>query len=144
MIYYDVHYPDSLTAKQLDEYLAGGWYRMQQTIFTTDVIVKDNSLLPVFWLRLSLKKYTPAKKINKIISINKSYSIKCTPAAITEELENLYQLYKASVNFELSASLQDSLLGQSITSIYNTNCFTIHDEGKLIAAGFFDEGDSIL
>ncbi len=141
MIYYDVHYPDSLTAKQLDEYLAGGWYRMQQTIFTTDVIVKDNSLLPVFWLRLSLKKYTPAKKNNKIINLNKSYSIKCTTAAITEELENLYQLYKAAVNFELSATLQDSLLGQSITSIYNTNCFAIRDEGKLIAAGFFDEGE---
>ena len=141
MIYYDVHYPDRLTAKQLDEYLARGWSRMQQTIFTTDVIIKGDNLLPVFWLRLSLEKYTPSKKNNKIITLNKSYTIECLPATITEELENLYQLYKSSVNFNLSGSLQDSLLGESITSIYNTHCFTIRDEGQLIAAGFFDEGE---
>ena len=141
MIYYDVHYPGSLTPNQLDEYLARGWYRMQQMIFTTDVIVKENRLLPVFWLRLSLQQYTPTKKATKIIALNKGFSVSYSSAVITEELEELYTLYRSSVNFELSASIQDSLLDEAATSIYNTICITIRDEGKLIAAGFFDDGD---
>jgi arginine-tRNA-protein transferase len=141
MVYYDVHYPQSLTGEQLDKYLADGWYRMQQTIFTTDLIVKENNLLPVFWLRLAIDKYSHSKKTGKIILLNKGFKAECTQAAITEELETLYQLYKSSVNFELSDSIWDSLLGESITSIYNTHCYTIRDGRKLIAAGFFDEGD---
>ena len=141
MIYYDVHYPESLTPKQLDEYLARGWYRMQQMIFTTDVIVKENRLLPVFWLRLALQQYTATKTANKIIALNKDYTVACNPVVITEELEELYTLYKSSLNFEISVSLRDSLLGEAATSIYNTICITIRDEGKLIAAGFFDDGE---
>lgn len=141
MVYYDVHYPESLTGGQLDEYLAKGWYRMQQTIFTTDFIVKEDKLLPVFWLRLSIDKFTYSKKTGKIKVINKDYKAECTTATITEELETLYQLYKSSVNFELSNSIRDLLLGESITGIYNTQCFTIRDGRKLIAAGFFDAGD---
>ena len=144
MVYYDVHYPESLTAQQLDDYLADGWYRMQQMIFTTDVIVKEDRLLPVFWLRLSLEKYSPAKKSNKIIALNKEYTIECNAAVITEELEELYRLYRSSVNFELSASIQDSLIGEATTSIYNTYCLMIRDNGKLIAAGFFDEGHNSI
>ena len=141
MVYYDVHYPGSLTARELDDYLARGWYRMQQMIFTTDVIVKENKLLPVFWLRLSLQKYTPVKTGNKIIAVNKGYAVSYGPTIITEELEELYSLYKSSVNFELSESIQDNLLGENETRIYNTLCITIRDGKKLIAAGFFDDGD---
>ncbi len=141
MVYYDVHYPQKLTAGQLDKYLADGWYRMQQTIFTTDLIVKENNLLPVFWLRLALDKYAHSKKSDKIILLNKDFKVECTQPTITEELETLYQLYRSSVNFELSESIRDSLLGESMTSIYNTHCYTIRDGRKLIAAGFFDEGD---
>ena len=144
MVYYDVHYPESLTAQQLDNYLVDGWYRMQQMIFTTDVIVKDDKLLPVFWLRLSLEKYKPVKKANQIIARNKEYTVEYNTAVITEELEELYQLYRPSVNFELSVSIQDSLIGDATTSIYNTHCLTIRDKGKLIAAGFFDEGDNSI
>jgi leucyl-tRNA---protein transferase len=144
MIYYQVDTPESLAPKQLDEYLAAGWYRMQQMIFTTDIIVKDDRYLPVFWLRVAMKKYSLTKKNEKIIARNKNYTVTCDAAAITEELEQLYQLYKSAMNFELAESIQDSLLGEATSSIYNTHCFTIKDGNKLIAAGFFDEGDNSI
>ncbi len=140
MVYYDIHYPEQLTGKELDDYLANGWYRMQQMIFTTDVILKENRLLPVFWLRLAVEKYSLAKKQQQLIALNNKYTVDCGDAVITSELEQLYQLYKAAMNFELADSLQDSLLGAAATSIYHTQCYTIRDEGKLIAAGFFDTG----
>jgi len=86
----------------------------------------------------------PLKKNQKIINNNKSYSVDCAKAVLTEELEELYQLYKSSVNFELSASIQDCLLGDSIMSIYDTYCITIREGEKLIAAGFFDEGNNSM
>lgn len=144
MIYYDIHNPESLTGEELDVYLADGWYRMQQTIFTTDIIVKDNILLPVFWLRLAIDKFIPSKKNKKILSLNNDFTIECKEAIITEEMETLYQLYKSSVNFELSNSIQDNLIGETITSIYITKCIFIRDNGKLIAVGFFDEGDTSI
>lgn len=144
MIYYDIHFPEQLTGKELDDYLNNGWYRMQQMIFTTDIILKDNRLLPVFWLRQAVEKYKPTKKHQQLIAANKKYTVESVDAVITDELEELYQLYKAGMNFELSESLQDNLLGETTTSIYNTKCYTIRDEGKLIAAGFFDMGDKSM
>jgi leucyl-tRNA---protein transferase len=144
MIYYDIHYPEQLTGKELDDYLANGWYRMQQMIFTTDVILKENRLLPVFWLRLAVEKYSSGKKHQQLIALNNKYIVDCGDAVITGELEQLYQLYKAAMNFELADSLQDSLLGAATTSIYHTQCYTIQDEGKLIAAGFFDKGEKSI
>lgn len=144
MVYYDIHYPERLAGKKLDEYLAKGWYRMQQMIFTTDVILKDNRLLPVFWLRLSMANYSPTKKHQQLIAANKNYTVDIVGGNITDELEDLYQLYKTAMDFELSETLQDSLLGETITSIYNTRCITIRNNGKLIAAGFFDLGEKTM
>ncbi len=144
MIYYHVHYPIAMPGDLLDEYLAKGWYRMQQTIFTTDIIIKNDLVIPVFWLRLVLKKYTAAKSVRKIMQVNKDCQITLTSGVITEEAEALYQLYKSSVDFEVSDTIQSYLAGESISSIYNTRCFEIRKDGQLIAAGYFDEGDNSI
>jgi len=144
MVYYDIHRLQSLSGTQLDDYLAEGWYRMQQLIFTTDVIVKEDKLLPVFWLRLSLDKYTPTKKSTKIKALNKKYSVEFNSGMITEEMEELYTLYKSSVGFEISESIADNLIGDHEGSIYKTISISIRDENKLIAVGFFDDGDTTM
>jgi leucyl-tRNA---protein transferase len=144
MIYYHVHHPDTMPGTLLDEYLAKGWYRMQQTIFTTDIIIKDDLVIPVFWLRTVLKRYAPAKAATRIFQINKDCHVTLTTGTITAEAEELYQLYKASVSFEVSDTIQGYLLGEAMTSIYNTKCFEVRKGNQLIAIGYFDEGsDSI-
>lgn len=144
MIYYNIHYPESMPGTLLDDYLARGWYRMQQTIFTTDIIIKNDLVIPVFWLRLALKRYKAAKGSKKIRELNKEFSVTITNGTITGEAEELYQLYKSSVNFDVSETIQDYLVGEAIGTIYNTRCMEIRDGGQLIAAGFFDEGDTAL
>lgn len=94
MVYYDINNPEQLTGKELDDYLANGWYRMQQMIFTTDVILKENRLLPVFWLRLALAKYKPTKKHQQLLMTNNKFIVEFVDGNITEELEQLYQLLK--------------------------------------------------
>jgi arginine-tRNA-protein transferase len=144
MIYYQVHHPMTMPGALLDNYLANGWYRMQQTIFTTDILIKNDLVIPVFWLRLVLKRYTPVKSSQKIIQVNKDCRVILTSGAITEEAEALYQLYKASVDFEVSDTIHSYLVGEAISSIYNTRCFEIRKEDQLLAAGYFDEGDESL
>ncbi len=144
MIYYNIHYPESMPGALLDDYLARGWYRMQQTIFTTDIIIKNDLVIPVFWLRLVLKRYKHAKGSKKIRELNKDFSVTVTNGAITTEAEELYQLYRSSVNFDVSETIQDYLVGEAISTIYHTRCIEVRDEGRLIAAGFFDEGADSL
>jgi leucyl-tRNA---protein transferase len=128
----------------LDEYLSRGWYRMQQTIFTTDIIIKNELVIPVFWLRFALKKYTETKSSRKISEQNKKFSVVLKNGHITREAEELYSLYKSSVDFEVSETISDYLVGEAAVSIYNTNCYEIRDGRKLIACGYFDEGENSL
>lgn len=144
MTYYKIHYPESMPGALLDEYLAKGWYRMQQTIFTTDIIIKNELVIPVFWIRLALKRYQANKSSKKIRELNSGFTVSFNSGGITAEAEELYQLYRSSVNFEISETITDYLVGEAISSIYNTKCVEIRDGGQLIAAGFFDEGDTAL
>jgi leucyl-tRNA---protein transferase len=144
MVYYHVHNPTSLSPAQLDNYLAAGWYRMQLLIFTTDLITKDDRLVPVFWLRLVVNKYQPSRTHKKIIAANKGFTVAFEPLQITEELELLYKQYRETMDFDLSPTLQESLLGEEDTSVYQTKCITIRDGEELIAAGIFDEGENSI
>jgi arginine-tRNA-protein transferase len=144
MVYYNIHYPEAMPGALLDEYLAKGWYRMQQTIFTTDIILKNDLVIPVFWIRLTLKRYKANKSCKKIIELNNTFTITITNGNITAEAEELYQLYKAAMDFELSETISDYLVGEAAISVYNTKCMEIRDGHKLIAVGFFDEGDTTL
>lgn len=128
----------------LDEYLSRGWYRMQQTIFTTDIIIKNELVIPVFWLRFALKKYTETKSSRKIFEQNNKFSVMLKNGHITREAEELYSLYKSSVDFEVSETISDYLVGEAAVSIYNTNCYEIRDGKELIACGYFDEGENSL
>ncbi|MCX6318648.1 MAG: arginine-tRNA-protein transferase [Bacteroidetes bacterium] len=144
MTYYNIHYPVTMPGPLLDEYLSKGWYRMQQTIFTTDIIIKNDHIIPVFWLRLVLKKYQEAKKSRKIMELNQGFSVKLKSGRITDEAEALYALYKAAVDFDVSESIRDYLVGESPESIYHTHCYEVRDGKKLVACGYFDEGASSL
>jgi leucyl-tRNA---protein transferase len=144
MIYYEVHIPEEMNGAQLDEYLRKGWYRMQQTIFTTDIIVKNDLLIPVFWLRLNMKHYKPGKQYQRICKLNKDFIITLANGDITDEVEQLYQYYSATRPFELSASAKEYLLDDPNKNIYPTKRFEIRDHDRLIAVGYFDEGDSTL
>lgn len=144
MIYYDVHNPDTMPGKLLDEYLRHGWYRMQQTIFTTDIILKNDVVVPVFWIRLLLKRYGHSRNSRRILSACSRFSVTVTGGEITAEDEELYQVYKSSVSFDVSETIKDYLVGESPGNIYDTKCVKVRDGNTLIATGYFDEGRNSL
>lgn len=135
--------PIELTPEQLDVYLQQGWFRMGQSIFTTHFIRFKNQLFSTIWLRIALDQFLPDAVQKKLMKKNNGFTSIIQPATLTEEKENLYTRYRAQRSFNPSPSLHELLLGESSShSIYQTYEVAIHDNGKLIAIGFFDVGET--
>jgi arginine-tRNA-protein transferase len=123
MIYYDIHTPKAMPG-----------------LLLADIIIKNDLVIPVFWLRLVLNQYTSTKNSRKIIELNKDCTIAITDGTITAEAEELYQVYKSSISFEASPTIEDYLIGDNAYNIYTTRCVEVRFNNQLIALGYFDEG----
>lgn len=129
-----------MPGEMLDEYLRKGWYRIGQTIITTDLIVKDDFLIPVFWMRIDLKKYYPGRAAVRITGKNSNYTAAVKPFEINDEIEELYTAYKIGIDFTVPDSVSKYLLGDKTYNVFDTLLIEVRDSGRLIAAGFFDNG----
>ncbi len=134
--------PTSLSGAELDTYLANGWFRMRQNIFTTSFLQFTNRFFSVLWLRVALKNYTQSKKHTTLKRLNAAFKTEIKKASITEAHENLYQAYRQSISFEITVSLNELLLGYETNSRFNTHEINIYDEDTLIASGYFDLGET--
>jgi arginyl-tRNA--protein-N-Asp/Glu arginylyltransferase len=126
--------------EELDDYLARGWFRMQQSIFTTHQIIFDEVLYPAIWLRLNLNAFSPDKKYYTLNKSNSKFGFEIKKACITQQHEALFQLYRASIPFNTSHSLHWLLLGDKAANVYNTYMINVYDGIKLVGTGFFDLG----
>lgn len=139
-----IHFPFELTGHELDEYLARGWFRMGQTIFTTNFIPVREKIVPVYWLRLILAQVHYGKKQKRLLAINKEFTVDIKPFRVTDELEDLYAVYRASIDFDASPTVESFLLNGAIESVYDTQIIEIRDADELIAAGIFDNGENSI
>lgn len=127
---------------ELDDYLAQGWFRMQQTIFTTHHIVFDNILYPAIWLRIDLRNFHEDKKYFQLRKRNSKFKTEIKKGFITSEQEVLFSCYKEHVPFETAYSLRWLLCGSKAYNVYNTYMINVYDTNTLIGTGFFDLGDN--
>lgn len=135
------HYPEVMAPEELDAYLAKGWYRMGQTIFTTHFLCFSRVFYSAIWVRLPLQGYQFRKSLRRAIRRNQQrFRTMAGPASINPEKESLYRRYKASFPGVLAPSLKDSLLDGEEVNIYNTHEVAVYDGGKLAALSFFDLG----
>lgn len=145
----DIDFPDQLSGAELDAYLEKGWYRLGQIIFTTDYIPHDEGWYRVFWLRFKLDALAYGKKQFKLLKSNEHFTVQIKPLEITDEVEELYELYKSSIDFEASASVKNYLFdggifGATSGNVFQTQQIEIRDGNKLIAIGVYDEGDESI
>ncbi len=138
-----IEYPEILQLQELDTYLANGWFRMRQTIFTTNFLQFDSQFYSAIWLRVALANYVPDKKYHTLKKLNRAFKTEIKQSAageISTAHELLYFEYRESVGFDVSPSLKELLLGNDPVSRFNTYEVNIYDGVTLIAAGFFDLG----
>jgi len=137
------HTPEQLTPNYFDTYLEQGWFRMGQTIFTTNFIHFKSEMYSTIWLRILLDEYEADSTHVKLVKRNALFRTSVNSAEITPEKEELYLRYKESLPFQPSESLHHLLFGKSETdSIYTTFEVTVYDGNQLIACGFFDLGQT--
>ncbi len=144
MIYYDIEHPLSMTGDTMDDYLRRGWYRIQQTVITTDLIYQGERLLPVFWLRLDLRRFRLGRSARRIIVKNSGFSVHIAEPVISDEIEELYREYSASIDFQVPGTAREYLMGDSDTNAFDTGLIEVRENGRMVAAGFFDSGAQSL
>lgn len=136
------HTPAQLSPADLDAFLEKGWYRMGQSIFTTNFIHFKSEMYSTVWLRVLLDDYLEDRTQRKLFRQNAIFQTTIQPATLTDEKEDLYTRYKQSLPFSPSDSLQSLLFGSAKSSIYETYEIALHDGDRLIAIGFFDIGET--
>lgn len=135
------HYPEILQPAELDTYLARGWYRMGQTIFTTHFLCFGEQFYSAIWVRLPLDEYVFRKRLRKLINRNdRLFRVEYGSVQLTREKEKLYHRYKNAFPGVLASSLKDALLDGEENNIYDTKEVRVYDGDELVAASFFDIG----
>lgn len=144
-----IHFHKKVSGKDLDDYLARGWYRIGQFIFTTDYVPLVDQVYRVFWLRYHLRKYSFGAKQLRLMKAGSKFGVSIRPFVMNKEAEDLYQLYLTAIDFQVSPNLYSNLFEFSPIedpghNVFDSQVIELRDEGKLIAAGIFDSGSNSI
>lgn len=120
--------------------LAAGWFRIQQMLFTTDVIYFGEMTYETIWLRVGLPDLEPDKTFRILSKKNSPFRTEVTKAQLTPEHERLFVKYRNYIPFEAASSLHSLLYGEENKNIFNTHLLNMYDGERLIATGAFDLG----
>ncbi len=136
-------YPTNpIPPEELDDYLARGWFRTGQTIFTCAYLHLNEEIYRSYWLRVVLGEWEQDPFLKKLGKLNAHFTFSVQQAKITPEKEALYEKYKTGITFEPSESLQTLLFHSGDHDIYHTLEIDVYEKDKLIAVGFFDIGSN--
>lgn len=136
----DFKFPTQITPDLLDGYLAAGWYRMRQSLFTTDFVEWNGKCYKAIWLRNRLENYKPSSTFKKLEKRNRNFRTEIIRYHYSKEYEALFQKYNSSLPPGRSDTLQEFLFDESSKNIFNSVVLNIFDSDKLIGAGIFDTG----
>lgn len=131
-----------ISPAQLDGFLSMGWFRIQQTIFTTDILNFNGIEYEAVWLRVCLPDFTAGKKYKILSEKNKHFRIEIKEALITPAHEELFASYKKTINFEAAPSLISLLQGGLDYNVYNTFMINVYEGETLAGTGCFDLGSN--
>ncbi|MFT6708932.1 MAG: arginyl-tRNA--protein-N-Asp/Glu arginylyltransferase [Flavobacteriales bacterium] len=141
----EIHYPQELFPEELDDYLAKGWFRMGQTIFTCRFITFEDVLFTTVWLRLTLDGFQFSKSQRKLMRKNQSqFSVISRKAIFNKEKEELYKIHRQRFSGHVAKTLRSSLFGDTSFNIYDTYEIAIYDGEQLVGCSFFDRGEKTL
>lgn len=135
--------PAEIADSDLDVLLALGWYRMEQTIFTSSHVGLDE-IYRVHWLRYAVNEIKDHHSHRRIRKKNKRFSFSIEDLSIIHlSHQQLYSRYRASIDFDGAATIEECLFGEEPSggNIFKTKCLSVFDNEKLIAGGYFDVGE---
>lgn len=133
--------PEALTPYELDQWLARGWYRMGQSMFTARFVVFEDQLRSAVWTRLPLQGYTFRKSLRRVLNrVDGQFRTEIGPLVVDAEREDLYQRYRAAARGDRSQNLTEFLFGDSDRDVFDTHEVRVWDGDQLVAFSWFDVG----
>ncbi len=137
---------DGFKGAILDELLANGYYRMQHSLFTCNEtqVDYDSYSIPVFWLRTLIAKINENKMGESIRKKCFTFSVECKPAIISQEINDLYKLYRNHISFNTSEFCEEYLHQSEFGNPFDSMMIEVRHNNTLIAAGYFDKGEKAL
>lgn len=134
-------FPKKISPGELDTYLANGWYRSGQMVFTTQMLFANQHVYPTVWTRLPLHNYKMGKRLRKVYRNNQArFNTYIRPFVNTHEKELLYEQHKDRFEGYVVDTLSESLYGPNTDNIFKTFEVAVYDQNKLIALSIFDIG----
>jgi arginyl-tRNA--protein-N-Asp/Glu arginylyltransferase len=140
----DLTPPLTLPGPALDYYLSQGYYRMHQDLFTCRFLPIDDEIYTVHWLRLVLAEVHDGPEQRRLRRLNERFSVTLRQFRLTQEFEDLYAVYRASITFDAPPSVEAFLLAGAVHNAFHTGVVEVRDGARLIAAGIFDSGARTL
>lgn len=141
-------YPETIKPQELDNYLANGWYRMQQHLFTVSHWLNGENFHVdrVWWLRFHINNILEHRSHRKIMKACQGFTVTFDKHEdVTEESIELYERYIRSVDFEGYESLEGCLYGDKPNQrIFNSWSISVRDNEQLIAQGIIDLGEKSI
>ncbi|GAB3512087.1 hypothetical protein GCM10027341_52430 [Spirosoma knui] len=133
-----------MSGHELDFWLSRGYFRMQQRLFTCQLLMFDDLFYSAHWLRIAIRNVTYGKDQLRLLRINDKFTVTIKPFILSDEIERLYSLYRQSITFDAPESVESCLLGGALHSVFDTYIVEVRDEGRLIAGGIFDNGSTSI
>jgi arginyl-tRNA--protein-N-Asp/Glu arginylyltransferase len=137
----DTVYLSSVKMDVLDNFLAIGWFRMHETVFTTQYFEDFDGNWKVHWLRYKVKDVCSNRF--KQFRKNEQFSVTIRPLTINQEVEDLYSLYALNVSHMCQFELMN-VLGPMSEGVFDSHMIEVRNGRRLIAVGIFDKGKDAI
>lgn len=140
--YTRVAFPEQVKPEQLDQWLARGWYRMGQAVFTCRFVVHEGILRPAIWTRVTLQGYRFRKSLRRLMArTERDFRVSIGRPVLTPEHHKLYARYRASMSGDRPADL-DALLSCGLPGqAWDSRIVELRDGDRLAAFSIFDLGE---
>lgn len=134
-------HPEALEPEELDAFLAAGWFRMRQAVFTCRFVLEGGDLHTAVWVRLPVAGYEFRRSLRRVLKRNDQiYDVDIHRFVASEEMEDLYQVYRSAFAGELAPTLLDALYDDDERDIFDTWQVDVRLDGRLVALSIFDRG----
>lgn len=114
---------------------------MSHTIFTVNILRRENDLVNTIWLRHPLREWHPGSTYKKLKKRNAAFRVEVDRLLISQEHTDLFKVYRAHQFLDTDADLRQSLFGPAASSPFDSWMINCYDGDKLVAAGVFDRGE---
>lgn len=135
--------PEDVRGEALDDWLARGWYRMQQGLFTVSHLFHEGQMnfQKVWWLRFEVPRLAVGTSQKALRRRNRDLEIRLVhPYIPRPEYEDLYARYRESRDFDGYPDVASASMRPEEPNRFDSYVWELRQQGELIGAGLFDAG----